>query len=135
MSASTSSTTSRPPASPSAVSTESVSRRLHALARDEAVDDDLDVVLELLLERGRLGELHDLAVDPGAREALALQLLEQVGVLALAAADDRREHLVPRALRQLEQPVDDLLRRLRGDALAADRAVLRARARVQSRRR
>ena len=61
---------------------------------------------------GRLGQLDDLAVDAGAGEALALQLLEQVGVLALAAADDRREHLVARALGQLEQPVDDLLRRL-----------------------
>ena len=68
---------------------------------------------------------HDLAVDPGPREALALQLLEQVGVLALAAADHRREHLVPGALRQLEQPVDDLLRALPGDRLAADRAVRR----------
>ena len=101
---------------------------LHAFARDEPVDDHLDVVLELLLERGRLGQLDDLAVDPRTREALALQLLEEVGVLALAAADDRCEHLVPRALGELEQSVDDLLRRLRGDALAADRAVLGPRA-------
>jgi hypothetical protein len=99
---------------------------LDTLPCDETVDDDLDVVLELLLERRGCGELHDTAVDPGPREALGLQLLEEVGVLALAAAHDRCEHLVLGALGQLEQAVDDLLRRLGRHALTAHRAVLRA---------
>ncbi len=103
----------------------------HPVARDEPVDDHVDRVLELLLQRRRLGQRHDLAVDPRPREALGLQLVEEVLVLALAAADHRRQHLVPRALRQLEKSVDDLLRRLRRDPLAAHRAELRPDAREQ----
>ena len=98
--------------------------RLHG----QAVDHDVDGVLELLLQRGRAGERDHLAVDPGAGEALALQLGEQVGVLALAAAHDRREHLEPGALGHGHQPVDDLLRGLPADRLVADRAVRHARA-------
>ena len=75
----------------------------------EPVDDDLDGVLDLLLQLGRLGQRDDLAVDAGPREALGLELGEQVDVLALAALDDRREHLEAGAVGQLEQPVDDLL--------------------------
>ncbi len=45
-----------PPARRSAVSTESVSRRCAAALGDQAVDDDLDGVLELLLQLRRLGE-------------------------------------------------------------------------------
>ena len=66
---------------------------------DEPVDDDLDGVLVLLLQLRRLGERDDLAVDPGPGVALGLQLAEQVDVLALAAADDRREHLEAGAAR------------------------------------
>ena len=93
---STKSMMTMPPARPSAVSTESVRRRLEprvVALGDEAVDDHLDRVLLLLLERRRLGERDDLAVDPGAREALGLQLGEEVDELALAALDDRGEHL------------------------------------------
>ena len=98
-------------------------RRVVGPLGDEPVDDDVDGVLDLLLELGRLGEGDDLAVDAGAGEALGLQLGEEVDVLALAGAHDRREHLEAGALGQLEQPVDDLLRALPGDRLAADRAV------------
>ena len=42
----------------------------------EPVDDDLDRVLELLVERGRLLEQVLLAVDLHAREALVAELLE-----------------------------------------------------------
>ncbi len=94
----------------------------------EPVDDDLDGVLALLLERGRLGERDDLAVDPGAREALGLQLGEEVDELALAALHDRGQHLEAGAVGQQEQLVDDLLRRLAGHGLAAHRAVRAARA-------
>ena len=51
------------------------------------------VCLRCFSSVGRLGERDDLAVDPGAREALGLQLGEEVDELALAALDDRREHL------------------------------------------
>ena len=102
-------------------------RRVAALG-DEAVDHDVDGVLDLLLELGRLGERHHLAVDPGAGEALGLELGEQVDVLPLAGPHDRREHLEAGPLGQLEQPVDDLLRALPGDRLATDRAVRPTRA-------
>jgi hypothetical protein len=87
--------------------------RLHG----EAVDDDFDRVLLLLLQRRRLGERDDLAVDPGAAVALGLQLAEELGVLALAPAHHGGEDLEADALGHLEDPVDDLLRRLRAIGL------------------
>ena len=60
-------------------------------AHDDAVDDDVDVVLVLLVERRRVGDLVEGAVDLDALEALLLQLGEFLAVLALAAAHDRRE--------------------------------------------
>ena len=96
----------------------------------EPVDDDLDVVLLVLLQRGQDGRVvrdlvqaDDRAVDAGPGVALGLQFLEQLGVLALAAAHHRREHLEPGALVELEHPVDDLLRCLPRDRAAAERAV------------
>ena len=59
----------------------------------EPVDDHLDGVLLLLLQRRRLGELDHHAVDPGPAVALGLQLAEQLDVLALALADHRGQHL------------------------------------------
>ncbi len=95
----------------------------HVLLLHQAVDHDLDVVLDLLLELGDVGDVVDLTVDPDARVALGGQLLEQRGVLALAAAHDRREHLEAGAGGELVDLVDDLLGGLGGDAAAAVRAV------------
>ena len=89
----------------------------------EPVDDHLDVVLLVLLQLGRVGQRDDRAVDPGPGVALGLQLAEQLGVLALATADHRREDLEPVALGQLEDAVDDLLRGLAGDVATALGAV------------
>ncbi len=97
----------------------------------EAVDDDLDVVLLVLLQGRRLLQPDDRAVDAGAREALGLQLAEQLGVLPLAPADHRGDHLEPGALRELQDAVDDLLRGLPGDGAATGRAVGLADARPQ----
>ena len=93
----------------------------------EPVDDDLDGVLELLVELRRVVERVGLAVDAGPAEALLLELAEQLDVLALAAADDRGEHLEAAALLEREHPVDDLLRGLALDRRAAGRAVRRGR--------
>ena len=89
------------------------------------------VCLRLLVERGRVVERVGLAVDPGPREALGLELPEQLDVLALAAADDRGEHLEPRALLERQDAVDDLLRGLPLDRRAAGRAVRPAGAGVE----
>ena len=87
-----------------------------ALLGHQAVDHDLDRVLEVLGQPDRLGEIAHLPVDPGPREPLAGQVFQELAVLTLASADDGREHLEPRALRQREHLVDDLL-----GGLAADR--------------
>ena len=59
------------------------------------------------------------------------QLVEQLAVLALAPAHDRREHHEARALGQLHHLVDDLLGRLAHDRPPADGAVRLAHARPQ----
>ncbi len=114
-------------------------RRLHRVGQPllgarldrEPVDDDRDVVLLLLLQRRRLGQRIHRAVDEDAGVALALELGEQVDVLALAAADHRREHLEAPPGLHLEDLVDDLLRGLLRDDLTAGRAVRRPRAGVE----
>src|SRR5690606_1574717 len=52
--------------------------RQQVVGRDETVDDHRDVVLVLLLERGRVGQLHDLPVDDRSRIPGCRQLLEEV---------------------------------------------------------
>ena len=78
------------------------------------------VALEELVDHDRL------AVDASPHVALTGQVGEQRVVLALAAAHDRRQHLEPRALGQLEDAVDDLLRGLALEAGAVVGAVLDA---------
>ena len=101
--------------------------RLH----HEAVDDDLDRVLELLVEDDLLLEQPLLAVDLHAREAVAAELLEHVAELALPVAHDRRVDGELRPLGQREHLLDDLVERLAGDRPPADRAVRPPDARVQ----
>src|SRR6476661_8123194 len=94
-------------------------------------DDDRDVVLVALVEHDRLVEHAHAVIDLDPREAVCAELVEQLAVLALAPAHDRREHHEARALGQLHDLVDDLLRRLADDRPAADRAVRLAHARPQ----
>ena len=70
----------------------------HVVAHDEPVDDDRDVVLELLVELDLVLEHPQLAVDFAAGEALGAQLVEQLAVLALAPAHDRRHDHEARAV-------------------------------------
>ena len=97
----------------------------------QAVHHDLDVVLLLLLQLRRIGQRMHHAVDADPAVALGVELLEQVGELALAGAHHRGEHLEAGALGHHQHLVDDLLRRLTGDPLTADRAVRGAGPRVQ----
>ena len=97
----------------------------HVVTPDEAVDDHLDGV-HLVAGQGHLGPVGQLqgdAVDPDPGEALLGQVVEQRGVLALAAPHHRGQDLEPRALGELEHPVDDLLGGLARHGPPADRAV------------
>ena len=116
------STSSRPSEWPSAVSMLSARRCSRPGRQHQAVDHQLDVVLELLVELGRLVELVQLAVDLDPLEARALQLGQLLAVLALAAAHDRAQQIEPRALGQRHDPVDHLR-----DGLALDRQAGRGR--------
>ena len=91
----------------------------NARARRQPIDDDLDVVPHLAIEREVVGERHDAAIDAGPHEALLPQVLEQVAVLALLAANHRREHGELRPGRQRQNAADDLLARLGRDRPAA----------------
>ena len=101
--------------------------RLH----HQAVDDDVDLVLELLVEDDLVLEQPLLAVDLDAREPVAPKLLEHVAELALAVAHDRRVDGESRAVRQREHLLDDLVEALAGDRTPADRAVRPADTRIQ----
>src|SRR5579884_2686456 len=106
--------------------------RAEVRAHHKPVDDDLDRVLELLVEFGdAVLQQVLLAVDLHAREALLAQLLEDVLVLALAVAHDRRVDGELRPLRQAKHLVDDRVDRLARDRTTADRAVRPADARVE----
>ncbi len=98
----------------------------------QPVDHHLDRVLLLLVDLDLLiSQPVDPAIDPHAGKTLGLQVEKELGVLALAPAHHRCEHLEAGALVELEQPVDDLLRGLAGDGTAALRAVRAAGARVE----
>ena len=82
----------------------------------QTVDDNLDVVLELLVERGHRVDVVQRPVDLDPGETLLLQVPELPAVLALAAADDRGEQVDPGAFLHLLHAVDHLR-----DRLALDR--------------
>ena len=103
----------------------------HAVADDEPVNDDLDRVFELLLQLGGVLETHGLAVDDRARVALGAQFVDEILVLALAAAHDRGKDLEARALVHRAHAVDDLLGCLCLDARPALGAVCDAGTRVE----
>ena len=92
--------------------------RLDAFADDDAVDDDLDVVLVFLVERGGVLDGVEFAVDADALEARLLPLGELLPVLALAAADDGGEEVVAAAFGQRHHAVDHLADLLRLDRKA-----------------
>ena len=81
-------------------------------------------MLDLLVERGDLlVESDDLPVDAGAHEAVLAELVQDVAVFALAAADDGREDHHGGPGGKLEQAVADALCGLGGEDLAAFGAV------------
>ena len=102
-----------------------------ALAHDQPIDDDVDVVPEFLVQLGDLAEPMDPAVDPHPAEAPPPQLVQQLGVLPLPATHDRSEDLETGALVHGSHLVDDLLGRLGGDDGVAHGTVLNTGASVK----
>ena len=99
---------------------------LDARPHQQAVHDDLDRVVAAAVEADVLVERAHLAVDAGAREAARAERGQLLLELALAPADDRREHVDPLVRRERQDEVEDLRERLRGDLAAALVAVRRA---------
>ena len=97
---------------------------------DDAVDHDLDVVLELLVERDRVGEIVELAVDPRADVAEPLRLVEDVAMLALAPLHHRRGDEQPCPFGEEQHLVRDLFDGLLADLASAVRTVRMPDARI-----
>jgi hypothetical protein len=111
---STNSARTRPSARPRAVSTGVSEPLADAFLDHQAVNHHLDGVLELLAELGRIAQLDQVAVDPGAGVALGCQLLEEIHELALAAAHHGARTWKRVPVLQFQELVHDLLRRLLG---------------------
>ncbi len=99
---------------------------LDAAAHDHAVDEHLDRVVAAAIELDVFFERSKLAVDPRLREPARPQRRQLFLELALPATHGRREHVDPGVLRIEHHHVGDALERLRGDFLAAVRAVRHA---------
>jgi len=92
----------------------------------EGVDEDLDRVLAVLLERDVVLEVAEGAVNAGPEEALLAQALEKALVLALAALDDGGQDADLGPGEVDGDALENLLGRLGRDDPAAARAVGRA---------
>src|SRR5581483_3005614 len=95
------------------------------------VDYHFDRVLALLVQRYFVAQFANFTVNANAREAFFGGFFEQFGVLALAAAHERREQRKARAFGQFENRIDDLLGGLGADLAAAGRTVRRSDSREQ----
>ena len=84
-------------------------------AENQAVNDDLDIVLLLFGQRRNVRCVVGLAVYAHADEALLDDVLQNLNVFALLAADDRREQLNARAFGQGKHLIDHLIDGLLGD--------------------
>ena len=104
---------------------------LDVLARLEAVDHRLDGVFLAQGQGRHRVDFMQLAIDAHAHVALRAQLVEDLGVLALALADHRRQHHVALFAIEGEYLVDHLADRLRFQRVAVVGAARQAHAGVQ----
>jgi hypothetical protein len=124
----------RPSAWRSAVSNDSARPLLDPGGRAldlQPVDHDLDGVLAVAVELGQLVDLVHGAVDAKPHEALRAQLVDELGLLALAADDQRAHDHHARALREAHHVVDHLRDALRGEHHVVLRAIRVAHAREE----
>jgi len=91
--------------------------RLHRLGQSrtdrrpdlDPIDHNLDVVLDLTFKRQVVGDRHQLAVHPGAKEPGAAKLGEEILVFPLLPANHGGEHGERRALGELHRAGHNLL--------------------------
>ena len=88
-------------------------------------------MLELLVQIDGIIERAHLAVDAHAAKALRAQVLEQLGILALASTNHRRQHKCATALPRRQYLIGDLVGRLTLNDATALRTVWRTHARKQ----
>ena len=98
---------------------------------NKAIDDDVDVMGELLVERLDVLDLEEFAVDLDPLVALLQQLGQFLLVLTLAAAHERRQHVDARAFGEFQHAVDHLADGLAFDGQARRRRIGDADARPQ----
>ncbi len=94
---------------------------LEALAHDEAVDDDVDVVLQAAIEGRGLLDLVEGPIDADAGEAGLAPLGELLAIFPLAAADHGSQQEEPGAFAERHHPVGHLADGLRRDGKAGRR--------------
>ena len=93
------------------------SRRVSS--RRQTVYDDRDVVLKLLFEDRRLGQLNDLTVHQRSGVTLSEQIGEHLNEFTLSTRHDRCQYLKARLDRKHGELVGNLLRRLASNLFAA----------------
>ena len=98
---------------------------------NQTVDDDVNGVLFVLVERDLFGEVVEAPVHACADVTRALGVGKNLFVHTLLCAHDGGEYHEAAALRERENAVEDLVERLLGDLPPADRAVGRPDARVE----
>ncbi len=89
----------------------------------QTIDHYLNRVILALVETEIVFQIHQLAVDPCAIESVLDELFHLFLELAFSSADDGRHDHDPVVGRQGHDALDDLLRRLARDGLAASRTV------------
>src|SRR5690606_10746793 len=82
---------------------------LHAGLDGDAVDDNIDVVLDIALHRDVVVHVVEGTVYTNTDKALALYILDDFAVGALALADEWREQLDFGAFGKFEDSIDDAL--------------------------
>ncbi len=95
-------------------------------AQRDAVDDEQDGVFALLVERRRVVEVMDLAVDHHASETARFQVEQKLSVFALSMRYERRQERELRTDGKAKYVVRDLFRRLRANRLATNVTMLLA---------
>ncbi len=96
-----------------------VDPRLH----DQAVDHHIDGVLQVLVERPHIFDVHGLAIHADLGKPLFAELSEKVLVPSFLVGDDGRKDDDLCSFGKSGEPVDDLVDGLGGDGPAADVAM------------